>query len=90
MPDLVSTDQPVFAVPDANLTPVSDHLGRMAPIPPSRMFLINKGLKVFQQNNPGVPVFDASQGEWRRQPAGCAARDPGARRPDADRTGHRL
>jgi aspartate/methionine/tyrosine aminotransferase len=32
-------------------------------IPPSRMFLINKSLKVYQQKNPGSPIFDASQGD---------------------------
>ena len=32
-------------------------------IPPSRMFLINKSLKVYQEKNPGAPVFDASQGD---------------------------
>lgn len=54
---------PVFAIPAENLTPVSDYLTHMAPIPPSRMFLINKGLKVFRDNCPGLPVFDASQGD---------------------------
>ena len=60
---LLSPDTPAFAVPDANLVPVSDHLGRLMPIPASRMFLINKSLKVFQEQQPGVPVFDASQGD---------------------------
>jgi aspartate/methionine/tyrosine aminotransferase len=60
---LLSPETPAFAVPDANLVPVSDHLGRLTPIPPSRMFLINKSLKVFQEKQPGVPVFDASQGD---------------------------
>jgi aspartate/methionine/tyrosine aminotransferase len=63
MSELISNDQPVFAVSEASLVPVSDHLGRLAPIPPSRMFLINKGLKVFQEQNPGRPIFDASQGD---------------------------
>jgi aspartate/methionine/tyrosine aminotransferase len=63
MSNLIPEDQPVFAVPQENLTPVSDHLSHMAPIPPSRMFLINKGLKVFQEKNPGQPIFDASQGD---------------------------
>jgi len=56
-------DSPVYAVADSNLTPVSDHLGNMAPVPASRMFLINKSLKVYQQNHPGSPVYDASQGD---------------------------
>lgn len=60
---LLSPQTPAFAVPEGNLVPVSDHLGRLTPIPPSRMFLINKSLKVFQQKQPGVPVFDASQGD---------------------------
>ena len=60
---LLSPETPAFAVPEANLVPVSDHLGRLTPIPPSRMFLINKSLKVFQEKQPGVPVFDASQGD---------------------------
>jgi len=54
---------PVYAVPDANLVPVSDHLGSMLDIPPSRMFLINKSLKVYLEHDPGGKVFDASQGD---------------------------
>jgi aspartate/methionine/tyrosine aminotransferase len=56
-------DTPVYAVPDANLIPVGDYLGALTPIPPSRMFLINKSLAVFRQAQPGVPTFDASQGD---------------------------
>jgi aspartate aminotransferase len=56
-------NQPVYAVPEGNLTPVSEHLSRLAPIPASRMFLINKSLKVYQQKYPGNPIFDASQGD---------------------------
>jgi aspartate/methionine/tyrosine aminotransferase len=63
MPELASPDTPVFAVPEANLIPVSDHLERMAPIPASRMFLINKALKVFQERFPRQTVYDASQGD---------------------------
>ncbi len=59
----ISHETPVYAVPDANLTPVSGHLHDLMDIPPSRMFLINKSLKVYQQNNPGAPVYDASQGD---------------------------
>ena len=55
--------QPAFVTPESNLIPVSDHLARMAPIPPSRMFLINKSLKVYQQNHPAEEVYDASQGD---------------------------
>ncbi len=63
MSHLLSPEIPAFAVPQVNLVPVSDHLGQMAAIPASRMFLINKSLKVFQEKQPGVPVFDASQGD---------------------------
>lgn len=63
MDNLTSTNSPVFVVPDENLVPTHDYLGRMAPIPPSRMFLINKGLKVFRDRQPGVETYDASQGD---------------------------
>jgi aspartate aminotransferase len=59
----VSNTTPVYAVPDQNLVPVSDHLRSMADIPPSRMFLINKSLKVFKEKNPTLPIYDASQGD---------------------------
>ena len=59
----ISNTTPVFAVDEKNLIPISDHLKQMADIPPSRMFLINKSLKVFQEKQPGAPVFDASQGD---------------------------
>jgi hypothetical protein len=54
---------PVYAVPDANLVPVSGHLREMLDIPPSRMFLINKSLKVYKERHPSAQVFDASQGD---------------------------
>jgi aspartate/methionine/tyrosine aminotransferase len=63
MAGLAANDQPVFAVDEANLVPASDHLARMAPIPPSRMFLINKGLRVYQEKYPDRPLYDASQGD---------------------------
>ena len=63
MSTLLSPETPAYAVPEANLVPVSNHLGSMLAIPPSRMFLINKSLKVFVEKQPGVPVFDASQGD---------------------------
>jgi aspartate aminotransferase len=56
-------DTPTYAVPFETLVPVSNHLQTMAPIPPSRMFLINKSLKVYTERNPGKPIFDASQGD---------------------------
>jgi len=63
MTTLASPDTPVFAVPESTLVPVGDHLTRMAPIPPSRMFLINKSLKNYTQKYPDSPTFDASQGD---------------------------
>jgi aspartate aminotransferase len=54
---------PAYAVPTGNLVPISDHLRQLMDIPPSRMFLINKSLKIYQEKNPGAPVFDASQGD---------------------------
>ena len=59
----ISNTTPVYAVPDKNLIPVNPFLKDMQAIPPSRMFLINKSLKVFLEKNPGLPVFDASQGD---------------------------
>ncbi|MCA1899728.1 MAG: aminotransferase class I/II-fold pyridoxal phosphate-dependent enzyme [Chloroflexi bacterium] len=59
----ISNTTPVFAVDEKNLVPVSDHLKQMADIPPSRMFLINKSLKVYLEKNPGAKIFDASQGD---------------------------
>ena len=63
MAEAANSNAPVFVVPDQNLVPVSEHLAKMMTIPPSRMFLINKSLKVYQQKNPGSPVYDASQGD---------------------------
>ncbi|MBI5296769.1 MAG: pyridoxal phosphate-dependent aminotransferase [Chloroflexi bacterium] len=59
----ISNATPVFAVEEKNLIPVSEHLKQMADIPPSRMFLINKSLKVYLEKNPGAKIFDASQGD---------------------------
>jgi aspartate aminotransferase len=82
IPPLSTPDSPVYAVPESNLTPVSEHLVNMAPIPASRMFLINKSLKVYQQKNPrqpGLRRFPRAMGEpacpvcpknvWRRRPS---------------------
>lgn len=60
---LASPDTPAYAVAEPNLIPVSNHLENLEPIPPSRMFLINKSLKVYQEKHPGSPIFDASQGD---------------------------
>jgi aspartate/methionine/tyrosine aminotransferase len=59
----ISKTTPVFAVPEDNLVPISAHLRTMMDIPPSRMFLINKSLKVYLEKNPAGQVFDASQGD---------------------------
>jgi aspartate aminotransferase len=59
----ISNATPVFALDEKNLVPVSDHLKQMADIPPSRMFLINKSLKVYVEKNAGSKIFDASQGD---------------------------
>ena len=50
---MTSNATPVLAVDEKNLVPVSVHLKQMTDIPPSRMFLINKSLKVYQEKNPG-------------------------------------
>src|SRR5829696_6610611 len=60
---MISNTTPVFAVDEKGLVPVSDHLNQMMDIPPSRMFLINKYLKVYVEKNPGAKIFDASQGD---------------------------
>ena len=62
-PNPYDLNQPVYAVPENKLSPVSEHLSMMEPIPASRMFLINKSLKVYQQKYPSSPIFDASQGD---------------------------
>jgi len=54
---------PTTVVPVPNLIPVSGHLRQITPIPPSRMFLINKSLVVYRKNNPQGETFDASQGD---------------------------
>ena len=60
---MISNATPVLALDEKNLIPVSGHLKQMADIPPSRMFLINKSLKVYKERNPDSPIFDASQGD---------------------------
>jgi aspartate/methionine/tyrosine aminotransferase len=59
----MSDQVPTYAVPDPNLVPISAHLKSLTPIPPSRMFLINKSLKVYAERNPQGKTFDASQGD---------------------------
>jgi len=59
----VSQDTPVFVTPQENLIPVSDTPSRMVDIPPSRMFLIKKGLNAYRDKNLDSPIYDASQGD---------------------------
>ncbi|MCJ7511664.1 MAG: pyridoxal phosphate-dependent aminotransferase [Anaerolineales bacterium] len=58
-----SESTPQTVVPEEQLVPVGGHLRRLVPIPPSRMFLINKRLSVFADRHPGGATFDASQGD---------------------------
>jgi len=58
-----SPDQPAYVVPKESLVPASDHLSKMSDIPASRMFLIKKSLKKYQQKAPDSPIYDASQGD---------------------------
>ena len=45
---MTNPDQPVFVQPEDRLIPVSAHLGGLASIPPSRIFLIRKSLAEFK------------------------------------------
>ena len=63
MGGLEAPDVPATVVPAETLIPVSDHLGGMTDIPPSRMFVIKKSLTAYQEKNPSGEVFDASQGD---------------------------
>ncbi len=54
---------PQFVVSETARVPVSDHLRRMQPIPPSRMFLVKQGLRAFRERHPDRPAYDASQGD---------------------------
>lgn len=59
----IAEDTPVFVTAPEHIIPVSDSLRHMAEIPPSRMFLIKKGLSVYREKQPASPIFDASQGD---------------------------
>jgi aspartate aminotransferase len=63
MSSLIPLDTPTYAVPEANLVPVSGHLANLYEIPPSRMFLIKKSLKAYRDKYPDRPIYDASQGD---------------------------
>ncbi|MGD2109285.1 MAG: pyridoxal phosphate-dependent aminotransferase [Phycisphaerae bacterium] len=54
---------PEYVVKDDALLPVTDYISNMAPIPPSRMFLIKQSLKAYTESVPGGTTFDASQGD---------------------------
>ena len=87
---LPSLDTPAFVVPEANLVPVSAHLGEMAPIPPSRMFLINKSLKTLpRQTTRGKSLRCVSRG-WGGQFAGSSKRNLRTSSSNAARARHRL
>lgn len=60
---IVAQESPVFVTPPETLIPVSDYPSRIAEIPPSRMFLIKKGLAAFREKQPDQPIYDASQGD---------------------------
>ncbi|GAB4576217.1 MAG: pyridoxal phosphate-dependent aminotransferase [Anaerolineae bacterium] len=59
------SDKPVFAVPENYLVPVENYPAHQMEIPPSRMFLIKKGLAAYREKMGGgdVATFDASQGD---------------------------
>lgn len=59
----MTNGHPEYVVPESNLLPVCDGPKRMAPIPPSRMFLVKESLKVFRAKHPDREVFNASQGD---------------------------
>jgi aspartate/methionine/tyrosine aminotransferase len=63
MSSLVPNDVPTYAVPESYLVPPDDYLKKQIDIPASRMFLINKSLKVFREKYPDRPMYDASQGD---------------------------
>ena len=63
MSELVSLDTPTYAVPEDKLNRVDESLHEQYNIPPSRMFLINKSLRIYREKYPTHPVFDASQGD---------------------------
>lgn len=66
---------PVFAVPDPNLVPVHTYPDQLTMIPPSRMFLIKKGLATYLEKMGGeaVEVYDASQGDGGKSLPGVPA-----------------
>jgi len=59
----VSTNTPIFTVPDSALVPVNSFPASQVPIPQSRMFVIKQLLAKYRETHPGVPAYDASQGD---------------------------
>jgi len=58
------SEAPVYVVAAENRVPVNDYPGRMADIPPSRMFLIRDALNAYKTKMGADAVtFDASQGD---------------------------
>jgi hypothetical protein len=60
---LVAQEAAAFVTAEENLVPVQGYLSSMADIPPSRMFLIKKGLNAYRDKNPDSALYDASQGD---------------------------
>jgi aspartate/methionine/tyrosine aminotransferase len=61
--DVIRNDTPFFAVRDPELVPVDSFPAHLATIPQSRMFVIKQLLAKFRETHPGVPAYDASQGD---------------------------
>jgi aspartate/methionine/tyrosine aminotransferase len=57
------SDDPLYAIPASSLIPVSDHLRQMQPVPASRMFILKNSIQAFKEAHPGIPAYDASQGD---------------------------
>ncbi len=61
---VTNLDTPEFVVPAANRIPVVGYPAEMAPIPPSRMFLIRDALTKYKEKaGKDAPTYDASQGD---------------------------
>ncbi len=61
--DMISPDEPYYAVPQEKLVPLSDHLGQLLPVAVSRITVIKNSMNAFRAANPGQPTYDASQGD---------------------------
>ena len=59
-----ANDTPRFVVPDEHRVPEHDYPGKLAEIPPSRMFLIKKSLaRYVERHGAGAETYNASQGD---------------------------